>query len=146
MKLIRCTAIDPVVRRRPGTNFVLTEELQKLLPDPNAGNKLAAMDLQATLTHRRSSRADRRRERRRRGGTYGSRGEAAAMVPLLASELMAGEVDMQAFDALRQNAAFNARVLNDDDLEALITVQGRGEMMDGGVGCGGGGCACGAVG
>uniref|UniRef100_V5EUR3 Transcription factor tau subunit sfc3/Tfc3 C-terminal domain-containing protein n=1 Tax=Kalmanozyma brasiliensis (strain GHG001) TaxID=1365824 RepID=V5EUR3_KALBG len=131
IKLIRCTAVDPIVRRRPGTNFVLTEELQKLLPDANADNRMAAMDLQATLTHRKS--AFQQVTEAKDGVVVEpveADGEAAAMVPLLASELMAGEVDVRAFDTLRQSAAFNARVLNDDDLEALITIKDASGMME----------------
>ncbi len=54
-KLIRSISADPAVRRRPGTNFVFTEELQKLIPDAPSRNRLAAEDLQATLTHRREA-------------------------------------------------------------------------------------------
>ncbi|KAJ9474407.1 B-block_TFIIIC domain-containing protein [Pseudozyma hubeiensis] len=130
-KLIRSISTDPAVRRRPGTNFVFTEELQKLLPDQTASTRLAAADLQAILKHRKEAfqmicdegdgvvvepvEAD---------------GEAAALVPLLESGLMSGEVDVRAFEALRQGAAFNARVLNDDDLEALISVKGGAGMME----------------
>ncbi|CBQ69422.1 conserved hypothetical protein [Sporisorium reilianum SRZ2] len=130
-KLIRCTTVDPSVRRKPGTNFVLTEELQKLLPDSGAANRLAGADLQALLTHRRPAfqqicdvadgvmvapvEAD---------------GEAAALLPLMEAGLVRAETDDRAFESLRQNAAFNARVLNDDDLEALIRVRGRGGMME----------------
>ncbi|CDU25072.1 uncharacterized protein SPSC_04906 [Sporisorium scitamineum] len=130
-KLIRSITVDPGVRRKPGTNFVFTEELQKLLPDPSAANRLAGSDLQAILTHRRAAFQQICDESE---GVMvepvEADGEAAALLPLMEAGLISGEADGQAFEALRQTVALNARVLNDDDLEALITVKGQNEMMD----------------
>ncbi|TKY88563.1 hypothetical protein EX895_002552 [Sporisorium graminicola] len=130
-KLIRSITVDPGVRRKPGTNFVFTEELQKLLPDPSTANRLAAADLQAILAHRREAFEQIRDVEA--GVTVEpveADGEAAALLPLMQAGLISAEADEGAFEALRQNAAFNARVLNDDDLEAMITVKGQGGMMD----------------
>ncbi|KAJ1025876.1 hypothetical protein NDA16_002502 [Ustilago loliicola] len=130
-KLIRSITFDPMNRRKPGTNFVFTEELQKLFPDSSAASRLAGVDLQAILMHRRSTfqevcdasdgllvepvQAD---------------GEAAATILLMQLELMDAEIDQRPFETLRQNPAFNARVLNDEDLEAFISIKGKSGAMD----------------
>lgn len=131
LRLIRPISTDPMVRRKPGTNFVFTDELLKLLPDTNAANRLAAADLRAMLKHRME--AFRQIYDVPEGVVLEpveADGEAAALLPLLQSGLMDGELDTRAFEALRQSVALNARVLNDDDLEALITVKGRSGMIE----------------
>ncbi|SNX86420.1 uncharacterized protein MEPE_05129 [Melanopsichium pennsylvanicum] len=129
-RLIRCLAIDPLVRRKPGTNFVFTEELLKLLPDPNADTRLALADLQVMITHRRSAFQEVvETESGLMVEPMEADSEAAAIVQLMQAGLMNAEIDMQPFETLRQNAAFNARVLNDEDLEALINIKGGKESM-----------------
>ncbi|SPO23972.1 uncharacterized protein UTRI_03491_B [Ustilago trichophora] len=130
-KLIRPLTVDPVVRRKPGTNFVFTEELHRLLPDSSAGTRLAAADLQATLTHRRSAFQEIcDAESGSVVEPIEADGEAAALVSLMEAGMMDAEIDMEPFEFLRQNPALNARVMNDEDLEALIRVNGKSGMMD----------------
>lgn len=131
-KLIRSLTFDPMNRRKPGTNFVFTEELQKLFPDSTAASRLAGLDLQATLTHRRSA-----FEEVCDDATDGSLvepiqadGEAAATILLMQLEIMDAEIDVRPFETLRQNPAFNARVLNDEDLETLISIKGKSGAME----------------
>lgn len=130
-KLIRSITVDPMIRRKPGTNFVFTEELQKLFPDSSAADRLGGADLQATLTNRRS---DFQEVCDASNGLLvepiQADGEAAATVLLVQLELMDAQIDGRAFDRLRQNPAFNARVLNDEDLEAFISIKGRDGAMD----------------
>ncbi|SPO24223.1 uncharacterized protein UTRI_03491 [Ustilago trichophora] len=132
-KLIRPLTVDPVVRRKPGTNFVFTEELHRLLPDLSAGTRLAAADLQATLTHRRSAFQEIcDAEDGSVVEPIEADGEVAALLPLIEAGMMDAEIDRQPFEFLRQNPALNARVMNDEDLEAMIWVNGNDKsgMMD----------------
>ena len=131
-KLIRPLSSEPSVRRRPGTNFVFSDELVRLLPDANAAQRLAMVDVQAMLTHRREAwepLCDAQGE-----GVWVepvlADGEAAVLVSLVQAGLVEAHVDQRAFEALRQNPAFNARVLNDEDLEALIWVRGGGQVQE----------------
>ena len=130
-KLIRSITVDPGTRRRPGTNFVFTEELNKLLPDPNAANRFAAADLRAMLTHRRAAFEQICDEKEGVWvGPVEADGEAAALLPLIQAGFVTAEADGRVFEALREHAAFNARVLNDEDLEAAIRVKGGKRVME----------------
>ncbi|KAI3487263.1 hypothetical protein L1887_48848 [Cichorium endivia] len=123
-KLLRAVSSDPALRRRPGTNFVLGDEMQKLVADGSARFNLGAGDLEASVTHRRWAWEELCAAEE---GMYvqpvETDGEAAAMMVLMEMGAVEAHVETGAFEALRQNAAFNARVLNDEDLESLIHVR-----------------------
>ncbi len=130
-KLLRSVSGDPTIRRRPGTNFVLGDEMQKLQPDGGARFILGAGDLEASVTHRRSAWEELCAAEE---GMYvqpvETDGEAAAMMVLMEMGVVETRVETGAFEALRQNAAFNARVLNDQDLESLIHVRAKANAME----------------
>ncbi|KAN0065499.1 hypothetical protein ACQY0O_001336 [Thecaphora frezii] len=120
-RIIRPTTSEIAQRRRPGSNFALSEDFQRHFGDLRLDRPDQHLELQHTL-----SRLDAKLEQSLSQPLFvepvETNGEAACLATLLSSNLMKADIAAAPFADLREHHAFNARILTDEEIEAVLSV------------------------
>ncbi|EPQ30708.1 uncharacterized protein PFL1_01609 [Pseudozyma flocculosa PF-1] len=119
-RVIRPTTAEVTQRRQPGTNFALTDDFF-VQPQDHRLHRSDEIGLRHTL-----ARLDGKLEQSMSAPLFvepvETDGEAACLGTMLSNNLMTADIDVAPFADLRGHHAFNARVLNDDEIETVLSI------------------------